>query len=282
MASATPNPGDGPAARDHRLAVFSRIPDAHVLAELLCRVLGQRPLDALIAARHTPGVLPTLMTSEEAEQLVSLLHGVSVRAAAVSVACLPDVANAPSIHCAWCRDEGLQILDLYGDVAETILWSHIDVIVIGSIPGEPKPRFIEQGRPAVVSTATMPEVSRVDVTDANTLALWLLCRLPTRAYRMDHARFNYRSLETRKTEAATVNFGIFVRDLIQHAATVRLSPATHAFLSHGHRPQYEFHSGEELQQHALLHWVVRQEVIAETEAAHEVSASCDSVALATR
>ena len=69
---------DSPHARDHRVAVFAHIGDPHVLAVLLCQALDVSPLNAVIAARHTPGLLPTLMTIQEAEQVVSLLSELGI------------------------------------------------------------------------------------------------------------------------------------------------------------------------------------------------------------
>jgi hypothetical protein len=230
------------------------MPDPHLLAEMLSRVLGERPLDAVIVARHTPGVLPLTMTAGQAKDLVSLLHGLGVQAASVAQAELPDLADATVVHHA--RSEGCEIVGLDGKPVETIAWPRISVVAIGAVPGEAAHHFVEQGRPSIVSAAPMPEVGRLDAPTGTALELWLLCRDPDAAYRLEHRQFNYESLGARKTDSATANFELFAHDLVGHAGNALRTPSTHAYLTHDLRPKYEFHSSADLQQHALLHWVI--------------------------
>jgi hypothetical protein len=240
---------------EFRVAVFARTSDPHLLAEVLCRVVHIRPLDAVIAARHTPGVLSTPMTASQSQQFVAVLHDMGIAAAAVAVADLPDLSSATSLHHVRCLDEGLQIFDLRGNPAELIPWIEMVVVAIGAIPAEHTPRFMDRGRPSVVSAAPLPEVGRIDAAQHHVLELWLLRRDGVAAYRLRHDHFNYDGLERAKSESATVNFDRFVRQLIDLCGSIRRTPSTHAYLAH-EVARYEFSSSEELQQHALLSWVL--------------------------
>jgi hypothetical protein len=241
-------------AGDQRVAVFAHVGDPHVLAVLLCRVLHMQPLDAVIAARHTPGVLPTPMTADQAQQFVSLLQEIGIQAAAVSARDLPDLADAQPLHHARLLDAGLEVVDLSGRPGQCLPWSQIGVIAVGRVPGEPLAHFVEQGRPSVLSAAPLPEVGRVSAGEHKVLELWLLTRAPA-AYRLRHDQFNYETLGEAKTESATANFDRLVRDLTSRAVEVRRTPSTAAFLNHD-LARYDFHTVAELEQQALLHWVL--------------------------
>jgi len=243
--------------RNHRVAVFAKVADPHVLAMLLCRVLDVRPLDAVIVARHAPGVLPTPMTFEQSQQLVAALGELGLQAAAIEAAKLPDLANAATIHHARCRDDGLEIIDLFGRPAEVIPWVDVAVIGIGRVPGETSSHFVEQGRPAVLSAAPLPSVGRIDAPSHKVLELWLVRRHPTTAYRIHHLQFNYQDLTGGKSESAAVNFERFARDVVHHAPGAVQTPSTHAFFVHD-LLKYDFRTTSDLQQHVALHWVMAQ------------------------
>uniref|UniRef100_A0A7C4QGL2 Uncharacterized protein n=1 Tax=Schlesneria paludicola TaxID=360056 RepID=A0A7C4QGL2_9PLAN len=262
--SALPPAGSSPSAagseaapaRDHRVAVFAKVSDPHILAELLARVLGEHPLDALMQSRRTPSVLPVRMTAEQAAELVRLLDGVGWRAASVADGVLPDLENAMVVHHARFEPEQLVILDLYGAPSEAIPWERIAVLAIGEVPGEPTQHYPDAVRPSVVSAAPLPSTPRLETPAARQLELWLLTRHPARAYRLDHRRFNYDCLEERKTASATANFELFARLLSERATSARWTPSTHAYLCHESHSKYEFASAAELQEHALVHWVI--------------------------
>lgn len=243
-------------ACDSRLAVFARMTDPHVLAEMLCTVLGERPLDAIIVARHTPGILPNTMTAAQADRLVELLRGLGVHAARVAGQDLPDMVQPTVIHHARCREVGWELVDLYGTPMEVVPWSQVTVIAVGAVPGDVVHRYAEQGRPSILSAAPMPETGSVNRADTAAYELWVLRRSPTTAYRIDHRRFNYEALGGAKTESATANFEHMVKTLVEHATAARRTPSTHAFLAHDLRSKYDFASSGDLQQQALLHWVI--------------------------
>lgn len=240
---------------DFRVAVFARMSDPHLLASMLCHILHIKLLDAAMIARHTPGVLSPLMNVDRADKLVAALRNIGITAAAVATAELPDLSQRKVVHHARLQDEGLEILDLHGQRVELLPWCQTGVIAIGSIPGESTCRYIEQGRPSVVSAAPLPEVGCVNTTDHNTLEMWLIARVSRVAYRLRHDRFNYECLGDAKTESATVNFELFAAGIMDRAVDARRTLSTHAYRAH-ETVNYRFTSSNDLQQQALLAWIL--------------------------
>jgi hypothetical protein len=240
---------------DFRVAVFARMSDPHLLATMLCHVLHIKLLDAAIAARRTPGVLSLPMNVDRADTLVAALRNIGITAAAVEAADLPDLSQAEVVHHARLLDEGLEILDLHGNRAELLPWSRIGVVAIGSIPGEATSRYIELGRPSVVSAAPLPEVAHVRTTDHDTLEMWLMDRVSRAAYRLRHDRFNYECLGAAKTGSATTNFDRFAEGVMDRATSARRTPSTHAYCAQ-ETAKYQFACSEDLQQQALLAWIL--------------------------
>lgn len=241
--------------RDHRLAVLTQPKDLQQVAALLGETMGMRPLDALIAARHAPGVLPQLMTAGESQTMVTLLQGLGARAVAVPVGDLPDFENAVVIHHARCLPASFEILDRSGASLGEIPWMSIAVAAIGAIPGEKTHRYTGQER-TVVSAAPMPELGLVEAPDSTLMELWILRRNHTAAYRLDHRRFNYDSLGSLKSTSATANFRLFAKEFVSHLAASSLTDSTCAYLGQEPLSKYEFSSRDELQRAALLHWVI--------------------------
>lgn len=250
------DPSAGP--RDYRVAVFSHPENVHVLGDILSAVLHEGRTDALIQARHVPGVLPMPVTAAQAEQIVARLGVDGVQAAAVRQETLPDLDAAVVVHHARCLPEGWEIVDLRGARQELIPWERLALVAIGDVPEDVIQRYTDQSRPSVLSTAPLPPSPQPEARSAFGPELWIVCRDPLAAYRLDHRRANYEYLGERKTDSATVNFRLLAEDLVERATRARRTPSTHAYLNHQPRMHYEFAAGEDLRRHVLLHWVVGQ------------------------
>lgn len=241
-----------------RVAVFAHMTDPDVLPDMLVEIAQVHHLDAAVAARSTPGILPISLTQSQADQLVAQLHESGISAVAVSMKSLPDLSHPTVLHHARPLNSGLEILDLHGHACELRPWSELGVIAVGSVPAETTSRYLEQGRPSVVSAAPIPEVNHIEVPERNNLELWCLSRDGHAAYRLRHTRFNYECLGSDKTESATVNFERFVRKFVAAATGVRQTPSTHAFLAH-ELAKYQFDTLDQFQQQAILAWIMQRQ-----------------------
>jgi len=244
---------------DYRVAVFGELADTHVLAAQLTHTLKLLPLDAVMAARHTPGLLPCRMSQHQANEIVAFLQRIGVRANTIASDAVPKLASPRVIHHARCRSDGLELLDHTGTPEALIPWNEIAALAVGRVPGEPKLHYAEQGRPSVLSAAPLPEVSRVESGASSIFELWLLCASSNqRPVRMRHDRFNYDGLKDAETSSAITNFELFVRQLVDQSKQAQLTLATRRFLDHK-LLKYDFKSSSELQEQALLAWMIQQQ-----------------------
>jgi hypothetical protein len=69
---------------------------------------------------------------------------------------------------------------------------------------------------------------------------------------------NYEYLGERKTDSATVNFRLFLDDLLRHTPHAYVTPSTRAFLAHGAERLYHFDSTEHLQRYTQFHCLAHQ------------------------
>jgi hypothetical protein len=253
-----PDPAESSATgtADFRLAVFSHI-DPHEMATLLHDVIGILPLDGVLAAKETPGLIGRPMTRGQADELVRRLHEDGISAYAISANSLPSLANATLLHHVQLSDAGLTVLDLYGEVEEMIPWSAIGVIAIGQFPAESSLHAIDETRPSVLSAAPLPTAWTTDAGHRNALELWLLARMSDRLYCIRHDRFNYDSLGDEMTDSATVNFDHFVRRVIPFALHATQTPSTHAYLAKS-LVGYSFPDQAALERQSVLHWIMRR------------------------
>lgn len=240
-------------ARDLRVAVLAHVESTQLLATLICEATGALPVDAAFAARYTPGILPHGFTLAEAESLVQHLRPMGVQAVVIAEADLPNVSHAVAMHHARIFEDALEVCDLQGRCATRILWNHLAVIAVGCVPGESHVRFMDEGRPSVLSAAPLPSAGRVTTPERPHLELWLVCRDPLTAYRLKHDEFNYETLADERGSSATENFDRFLRQLVSKAPQARRTPGTYAYLQHI-RAGYEFKSSEGVQQQALVAW----------------------------
>lgn len=243
--------------RDQRVAVFGHVDSPQVLAELVCEVAGMPPLDALHIVRNTPGVLAQPFSLTEARQLVERIQPLGIQATVVADADLPNVRTPSTIHHARFTDEALEVCDLQGRCATRVPWNELAVIATGSVPSENHLRFIDDGRPTVLSTAPLPNTGRLATPERPHLELWLLCRNPSAVYRLKHDEFNYETLGDQRAASAAENFDHLVCRLVELAPHARRTPGTHAYLQH-RLAGYEFKSCDTIQQQALLGWILNR------------------------
>jgi hypothetical protein len=243
-----------------RVAVFAAPEDLHDLGQVLTAVLGMQPIDALVVARHAPGILPDQVPPQKAAALVAAINQIGLHAEIVPAGYLPDFEHCETVHHVRNLDAVLQILGLQGEVEASVPWADIELISVGVVPLEVSkhdeaPRLISAARhtthqPLNVSLPAGPE-------------LWIVHRDPLRVLRIDHRRMNYESLGESMTDSATANFRLFLDRLIQHATQAYITPSTRAFLEHGPERLYHFDTPAQLQRDTQFHLLIRLRMEAE-------------------
>lgn len=241
----------------YRVVVFARPDDPTELADVLHRVLGIHPTDALVHARAAPGALPDKLTSERAEVLVAEIATLGLSAQVLPAAEVPEFEHVVVVHRATCGEAGLDVQGLHDEQHFVVPWADIELIAIGQVPQEVA-RHYATGEMAALSAARRTSKPPIDLPLPPGAAAWIVCRTPQRELRIDHKRMNYEYLGKRKTFSATANFRLFVDDVIARTPHAYLTPSTRDFLERGSVSNYSFDSADKLKHDAILHLVIRR------------------------
>src|SRR5262245_10907295 len=118
------------------VVVYAAPDDPQELGDVLERVLGLHPTDALVQARTAPGPLTADLPRETAERLAAEISQIGVRAEAVPAESVPEFKNIVVVHHARCLDSGLEVLGLSAQERTLVPWNDIDLISVGQIPQE--------------------------------------------------------------------------------------------------------------------------------------------------
>lgn len=240
----------------HRVAVFAAPDDIHDLSQVLVDVLRMHPTDAALHARFAPGVLPDLLTGEQAAQLAAAINETGLHAAALAAETIPELENAETVHHVRCLDKGLEILELHGAEQCVIPWHEIELLSIGQVSLETSRHYIGTEGAGGILAARRTSPGPVDHQLPAGPEAWIIRREPLRAYRIDHKRMNYEYLGARKSDSATANFHLLIDDIIARVPETYLPPATRAFLEHGPVTDYSFESPEALKRYTVLHLLI--------------------------
>jgi hypothetical protein len=252
------SPVDLPLPRDSRVVVYAAPDDPADLGEVLTRVLGLHPTDALLHARYAPGLFPDLLTAETARRLAESISAMGVLAAVIPDTEVPDLDEGEIVHHLRCAAHGLEVLELHGRTEHVIPWTSVELISVGQVPLETTRHFASSDMNTVRSgRRTSP--STVETSLSPGPEAWIICANPSRALRIDHKRMNYEYLGERKSDSATANFRLFLEDLVARAGHAYRTPATRAFLQHGSVADYSFESAGELQRATVLHLLLHRQ-----------------------
>lgn len=245
-----------------RVAVFAAPDNLQELGQVLTGVLGTHPTDALIHARHAPGILPDRLSREQSDQLAAAVSKLGLHAESISADEIPELDHGEAVHHVRCVESGLEIVGLDGARDDQVPWDEIELICVGVVPQEMTKHYTT-GEMATLSAARRTTHLALELPLPEGPELWIVRRTPFRAYRVDHKRMNYEYLGDRKTDSATVNFRLFLADLLQRAEHSYVTPSTRAYVSHGAERLYQFDSAEHLSRYAQFHVVVHRRAAAE-------------------
>jgi hypothetical protein len=241
----------------YRVVVYAAPDDAQELADVIARVLGLHPTDALIRARTVPGPLIDELPRGTAERLAGEISQIGVRAEALPAASVPEFNSIVVVHHARCLETGLEVLGVNAQEQMLVPWNDIDLISVGQVPQETARHYVT-GEMAAISAARRTSPGPRDILLTPGPSAWFVCKNPDRELRIDHKRMNYEYLGKRKTFSATANFRLFLDDVIARARQAYLTPSTRDYLEHGSVTDYSFDSPDVLKQDAILHILIRR------------------------
>lgn len=245
--------------RGFRVVVFAAPDEPSDLGDVLARVLGLHPTDAIIHAHSVPGVLPDSLPEDLARRLADEITATGIQASAVSAGEVPSLDEAEVVHHARCGAHGLDIVGLRGESELVVPWTSVDLISVGQIPQEVA-RHVSPSEMTTVRSGRRTGPSTFEAPLAPGPEAWIVATNPSRIFRVDHKRMNYEYLADRKTDSATTNFRLFLEDLVARAGHAYRTPATRVFLQHGSVADYSFDSAEALQRSTVLHLLLHRQV----------------------
>lgn len=252
-----------PELDSYRVAIHTRAADLHALSEVFQRVLQIHPTDAMIWARHVPGVLHDTFTAGQARALTAAINQSGLRVSAIRDSDVPDLHHALTVHHARCQDDGLQLMGRNGEPDELIPWSAIQTVSVGEVPLETVHHY-PSGMWNGVSAGHHYQGSEISLPLTPSLEAWITCAAPFPNLRIDHEHMNYEYLGERRVDSATCNFKEFIQDLTARATGALLTESTTAYLRHVEPERFRFTSPEDLLRYATLQAVLARESSSDT------------------
>lgn len=241
---------------EYRTLVLS-LPEQHEdLAGVLEERFGLNRIDARILIHNLPGLLPAVPSEEAAKELADDIHRWGGYADSVPAADVPSLAHPKAIHHARCSDAGLEIFDLDSSIEETWGWDELALINVGSVLQERMHR--ESPDTTLLHSAPGYKGIRMDLTAMRGPEAWLIAEDPLRFRRVKYTEMNYEYLGERMADSATLNFRMFIDDIISRTKNAYLTPAARAFTEHGLLQHYAFDSEDALRNHTLFHLLIRR------------------------
>ncbi|HEX8198896.1 MAG TPA: hypothetical protein VF590_00275 [Isosphaeraceae bacterium] len=245
------------AKNDYRLVIFTEPADPHAVRDLLCRVTGIHPTDAMQWVARTPGIWPRPLAEDQTRALLDGLYELGVPAEAWRADLLPNLSPPRTIHDAACLPGGLRITGLRGEPIHWVPWEKVDLVSAGRIVAEDEYRDVAPpGWASAVATGLNallhrrpppPRRSRAQRIPRDALGEVLVVRRDPRiAFRIVEDKMNYAALGDRLRPSARENFPLLLADLCAGATGAYLTPPTRALLEGGDPGDSEFPSSQAL------------------------------------
>jgi hypothetical protein len=249
----------------YRLVIFDAIDEPIELRDLVCRVTGMHPTDAVQWLARAPGTWPRPLDETTVRGLLDGLYEARVAAEAWRTDLFPDLSPPRTIHRGACTPEGLRIEGLRAEPTHWIPWDRIELICAGRISAEDEFRNVQSPRwpSTVVSgiralalmkpqpTSRRARASRIP-RDPLSEAI-IVRRDPQIAFRVVENQMNYAYLGERLSHAAAENFPVFLADLCARADTAYITHSTRSLLENREPREHAFPSS-----HALLEYATHR------------------------
>lgn len=214
-------------------------------------------VDAGIAVRHVPGLLPPIWSWETAQRGAEAITKSGLRAVAVRNSDVPDLAEAETVHHIRCTEAGLEICNLAGEADRCWEWGDLKLLSIGRVP-------LSMSRYYVTDTALhanpVPADQYLPGNAMHGCEAWLLFEGPRRILRCDSEHLNYEYLGAEKSGSGTANFERVLAEIVVRASQAFLTPATQKYLTHGPLLEYDFADSAALQAYTVMEWLLSQQV----------------------
>jgi hypothetical protein len=243
----------------YRLVVFDAIDDPRGVRDLVCRMTGAHPTDAMRWIARAPGTWPKPLPEAQARAVLDGLYDFGIAAEAWRADQFPDLSRPRIIHKASCLPAGFRAQGLHGEATHWAPWDKIDLISAGRVDAEDEFRSVSpmSWPSAVVAglraltfrhpagfAARHARVQRVPRDPVGEVLI--VRRDPLIAFRVVENQMNYSYLGNRLTPSAAGNFPVFLADLCARADRAFLTDPTRALLGHDEPGDVIFPSSQAL------------------------------------
>jgi hypothetical protein len=246
----------------YRLVIFQAINEPQELRELVCRVTGMHPTDAVQWLARAPGTWPQPLGETEVRQLLDGLYESGIAAEAWRSDQFPELSPARTVHRAACLAEGFRVEGLHGEPTHWVPWDRIELICAGRIAAEDEyrhphpprwPSTVVAGIRALVlmkpqSSSRRARAMRIPRDPVGEVVI--VRRDPRIGFRVVENQMSYAYLGQRRSQSAAENFPVFVADLCARADAAYITPSTRSFLERGEPGDHEFPSAQALLDYA--------------------------------
>jgi hypothetical protein len=246
----------------YRLVIFDTIAEPLELRELVCRVTGMHPTDAVQWLARAPGTWAQPLDESKVRAFLDGLYEAGIAAEAWRTDLFPDLSPPRTIHRAACLDDGFRTEGLRAEPTHWVPWERIELICAGKISAEDEFRHVQSPRwPSTVvsgirALALMkPQpVSRraraARIPRDPTGEAIIVRRDPRIAFRVVENQMSYAYLGERLSHSAAENFPVFIADLCARANAAYITPSTRSLLERRNPGEYEFASSQALLEYA--------------------------------
>jgi hypothetical protein len=278
----------------YRLVIFEAIEEPHAVRDLICRVTGMHPTDAMQWISRAPGTWAKPLVETEVRQLLDGLYDLGIAAEAWRSDLFPELSPARTLHRAACLAEGFRAEGLHGEPIHWAPWDRIELICAGRIAAEDEyrnvssprwPSAVVAGFRALVLMKPQPSSRRARaarIPHDPVGEVIIVRREPRIAFRVIENRMNYAYLGRRLSQSAAENFPVFVADLCARADDAYITPTTRSLLGGRDPGEYEFPNSQALLEYAthrlLWSWYRRDRAAQTGEVPPEAADTDDDAA----
>ena len=246
----------------YRLVIFEPIDEPAELRDLVCRVTGMHPTDAVQWLARAPGTWPKPLEETTVRELLDGFYDAGIAAEAWRTDLFPDLSPPRTIHRAACMKEGLRIEGLRAEPTHWVPWDRIDLICAGRISAvdefhnvqSPRwPSTVVSGIRALALMKPQPTSRRARATRVPRDPVGeviIVRRDPRIAFRVVENQMNYAYLGDRLSQSAAENFPVFLADLCARADDAYITQSTRSLLEKREPGEHEFPSSQALLDYA--------------------------------
>lgn len=236
MPAAMPSPDN-----TYRLVLFEAPDDPEAVRDLLCRVIGSHPTDAMQWVARAPGIWRQPIEEAQVRPLLDGLFELGVPAEARKLEALPNLAPPRTVHDAACLPEGFRVRGLRGEPTHWVPWDRFELIAAGRVEQEDEfrevtpPGWVQAASTGLNALLRRPQavarrrramrIPRDPVSEAI-----LVRRDPLIVLRLISTQMSYKSLGARLRPSSSENFPLLLADICEHARDAFITPSTRACL----------------------------------------------------